>query len=56
MIERILKLFIGGVLLVAILKYPWWVVNGLQAVTDCIVRTADALVHLKLSGGTTGKG
>jgi len=56
MVERVLKLFIGGVLLVVILKYPWFVVNALQAFVDAVVRTADAVVHLKLSSDTTGKG
>jgi hypothetical protein len=55
MIERVLKLFLGGVFLVIILKYPDYIVSGMQAFVDAVVRTADAVVHLKLST-SSGKG
>jgi hypothetical protein len=49
MFEKLIRLFIGAVLLVAVLKYPWFLVSALQSFVDVVVRTADAIVHLKLA-------
>jgi len=55
MFEKIIKLFLGLVVLIIIIKYPDYIVSILQGGVDAAVRTADAIVHLKLSSGS-GKG
>jgi hypothetical protein len=45
-IEKILKWFVGLVLLFFIARYPDNIVAGLQAFVDAASRIADALAHL----------